>query len=574
VVLLWFAIGWLLGPVSGWAADNNCLDQTRRQQVSGPEEFPQFVLDDLGLKPNVLAKILRRGEVFSRSYQQTRADLKSLEYEYQLPVGERILMVETEFKSTYSYATNLFHLEKTYILIGPGSAPRGVLKSDWVYDSDCKKQQKTTTRTVFKYDGSESVKVERDSLNNGERKTEKFAAAKSELVNWYRLRKTTSYDETLAIPEVGNFGTMKVVLEEGKVPAVIRFQRAPFRHMYNPVDRKIEDFSEGFEAIFDAGGKTDVAHATIYKQGSYQVNESRNGDGTVDTQESIPADLWYESHFVLPTRHGPEMIGFEDSDLLPGKLIFTAEIPDYWRVYENIKAYFAVNYVNRDGRSLLYELTASSPRQPPPAAAPWRETGHSDQNDPYLRSTAFIELNALKDIAESMRPGLKGKNRLEVARAIIRKISTLIEFDVDMAADGAQSVEAVSQTLARKSGVCQHYSALFVAIARNLGIPSRIVVGYRLHQEEATGHDWVEFKINDKDWWPLEPQIDAPTLPRRVYYPTMVNPFYEVMNQEEMDRLENDFMAFPNVLKFTKISSDPEGFLDLVQDVWDLLKAK
>ena len=51
---------------------------------------------------------------------------------------------------------------------------------------------------------------------------------------------------------------------------------------------------------------------------------------------------------------------------------------------------------------------------------------------------------------------------------------------------------------------CQMASALFVALCRAQGIPSRVLGGYLLYQVSPTNHYWAEVWIKDQGWTPFD----------------------------------------------------------------------
>ncbi len=74
----------------------------------------------------------------------------------------------------------------------------------------------------------------------------------------------------------------------------------------------------------------------------------------------------------------------------------------------------------------------------------------------------------------------------------------------------------VNEVFARKTGVCQDYAHLMVAMCRSVGIPARYVSGYlptasgmraktTVDGAEITTHAWVEVAIPGAGWWGLDP---------------------------------------------------------------------
>jgi transglutaminase-like putative cysteine protease len=74
----------------------------------------------------------------------------------------------------------------------------------------------------------------------------------------------------------------------------------------------------------------------------------------------------------------------------------------------------------------------------------------------------------------------------------------------------------VNEVFARKTGVCQDYAHLMVAMCRSVGIPARYVSGYlptsrgsraktAADPNEVTTHAWTEVAIPGAGWWGLDP---------------------------------------------------------------------
>jgi transglutaminase-like putative cysteine protease len=74
----------------------------------------------------------------------------------------------------------------------------------------------------------------------------------------------------------------------------------------------------------------------------------------------------------------------------------------------------------------------------------------------------------------------------------------------------------VNEVFARKTGVCQDYAHLMVAMCRSVGIPARYVSGYLptargsraktiADPNEVTTHAWTEVAIPGAGWWGLDP---------------------------------------------------------------------
>lgn len=101
-----------------------------------------------------------------------------------------------------------------------------------------------------------------------------------------------------------------------------------------------------------------------------------------------------------------------------------------------------------------------------------------------------------------------------------------LDAPVDAGFDGA-GLDAVAQFLQVRSGYCVHYASAFAVMARSLGMPARIVVGYlpgsasRIAQQGGTEytvtssqlHAWPEVYFQGVGWVPFEPtnSLGVPT---------------------------------------------------------------
>ena len=76
---------------------------------------------------------------------------------------------------------------------------------------------------------------------------------------------------------------------------------------------------------------------------------------------------------------------------------------------------------------------------------------------------------------------------------------------------------SVAEIWEQRSGVCQDYAHVAIAVFRSLGVPARYVSGYLYAADSATGaqpdageievatHAWVEVAIPGFGWWGLDP---------------------------------------------------------------------
>lgn len=88
------------------------------------------------------------------------------------------------------------------------------------------------------------------------------------------------------------------------------------------------------------------------------------------------------------------------------------------------------------------------------------------------------------------------------------------EFDYSLEIPAGHSGTAIESFLARRSGYCEQFAATFVAMARGLGVPSRVAVGFTPGIMQAPGlysvqgrhaHAWPEVWFDGLGWVPFEP---------------------------------------------------------------------
>jgi transglutaminase-like putative cysteine protease len=86
-----------------------------------------------------------------------------------------------------------------------------------------------------------------------------------------------------------------------------------------------------------------------------------------------------------------------------------------------------------------------------------------------------------------------------------RYVNTLLSYDTE----STHVKTTANEALTVKSGVCQDYAHIFIAMCRNNGIPARYVSGYLNQGKEFLGnslmHAWVEAFIPGAGWVGFDP---------------------------------------------------------------------
>ena len=123
----------------------------------------------------------------------------------------------------------------------------------------------------------------------------------------------------------------------------------------------------------------------------------------------------------------------------------------------------------------------------------------------FLRETALTQPDAaIIDFAQSVRAGA-GSETLPLLHHLTVATNREITFDTDPTHSATTAAEAF--TLRR--GVCQDLTHIFIAAARQLGIPARYVGGHFYRADGVTaqdaGHAWAETYVEHLGWVGFDP---------------------------------------------------------------------
>ncbi|MCM8569937.1 transglutaminase family protein [Gramella jeungdoensis] len=129
-----------------------------------------------------------------------------------------------------------------------------------------------------------------------------------------------------------------------------------------------------------------------------------------------------------------------------------------------------------------------------------RSIGFRAENDIFLRNTLLTTLP--QEVEFKFDESISIFENLQKLNAWIYEEFTFKTDVTDIDTD-------LNHILEIKQGVCQDFAHLFIAIAKNFGIPSRYVSGY-LHQGngyfgDSQMHAWVECNIPGAGWIGFDP---------------------------------------------------------------------
>jgi len=124
----------------------------------------------------------------------------------------------------------------------------------------------------------------------------------------------------------------------------------------------------------------------------------------------------------------------------------------------------------------------------------------------YLRPEPFLESDAPEIIAEAQKAaGAPASPRLRAER-LVRYVHAIVEKKPTL------SLPSALEVLKTRIGDCNEHTALYVAMARSLGLPARIAVGLVYLRGAFYYHAWPEVWVEESRgrglWLPVDPTLN------------------------------------------------------------------
>jgi transglutaminase-like putative cysteine protease len=125
----------------------------------------------------------------------------------------------------------------------------------------------------------------------------------------------------------------------------------------------------------------------------------------------------------------------------------------------------------------------------------------------FLRETDLTQADAaIAEFAEAARNAAGEKaDSVAVLHQLLRELNREITFDTSP----TQVVTTAAESFALRRGVCQDLTHIFIAAARQLGIPARYIGGHFYRADGVTvqdaGHAWAEAYIDNLGWVGFDP---------------------------------------------------------------------
>jgi len=120
----------------------------------------------------------------------------------------------------------------------------------------------------------------------------------------------------------------------------------------------------------------------------------------------------------------------------------------------------------------------------------------------YLAAEPFIESDAPEIIVEADTAVRGVTGTRERAERLVRYVNALLDKKPTVSLPSAREV------LRTKVGDCNEHTALYVAMARAIGIPARIAVGLVYIHGAFYYHAWPEVYVDNGLWLPVDPTLN------------------------------------------------------------------
>jgi transglutaminase-like putative cysteine protease len=129
-----------------------------------------------------------------------------------------------------------------------------------------------------------------------------------------------------------------------------------------------------------------------------------------------------------------------------------------------------------------------------------------DGLDAYLRAEPFLESDAPEIRAEAEKAAAGAATPRQRAERLTRHVHSIVEKRPTV------SLPSALEVLRTRVGDCNEHTALYVAMARSLGLPARVAVGLVYLRGAFYYHAWPEVFVTDAPgrglWLPVDPTLN------------------------------------------------------------------
>lgn len=245
-------------------------------------------------------------------------------------------------------------------------------------------------------------------------------------------------------------------------------------------------------------------------------------DGAVEMRQSMEFSVnkgnvsTFSFRFALPatfkTRTVSQSIDGFDATISPRPNSSTVETDRFGNRFQRV----TWNDVSQDIRvALTYTAKVHSELTAMESKAPFPLGSRANAEAMYLKSSDMVQSDASQIANHARQLTQQAKNQYQAVTAITNWVADNIKYTFNPPQYDA------SYTLSTKSGNCQNFAHLSIALLRSVGIPARIVGGITLKDPWKVpidarnsivqsmgqgGHAWLEVWFPDLGWLPYDPQ--------------------------------------------------------------------
>ncbi len=145
-----------------------------------------------------------------------------------------------------------------------------------------------------------------------------------------------------------------------------------------------------------------------------------------------------------------------------------------------------------------------------------------NERSKFLIKEKYIGVGS-RNVRNAKKKIKKRGNDVEQAEEIIKFIDNNMK-----SSKASRDMLGASRALEKGKGDCTEFTDVFVALARQFGLPARHVSGYIVTKSTSVGHSWAEVYTREKGW-------------------ISVDPLHHALNLGSFEKLQNKYLAFSNI---------------------------
>lgn len=480
-----------------------CFSSERQRYLRHENTLPDDIALAVGEKSGSPIGALASQERYAREvvYAEGSPELGSPTYSFVVnsPAGKVSAAIE------FSTQEKNLHVKEVYVLSTTDSRPQLTETHEYSYSLDCQRTESSIRTEQYQYQKTNDVLLKIDVVKLGVAEPQKQVKVdKEKFINSFYLTHR-SFGDLLKSSHLNRGPFLATLLSDDTGPTEMTLNLTKLQ----PLSRQ----DHGATTVCD-GAKL-VAEQFPMAVLSYSSQDGKNQvelllmNGNLNKKvEWVSKESWIKN----PLDTSAKIIGLTNTDILQDELKLKISGVGQPTEFFNWRQYMTIDDQTHDGNT--WSITARYENRVESSVAVPLDTPVSREEAKYLAPTLVIQTSAVTDIARNIRQKLGNTDRLTAAKAVTTEVVKRMTYDAT-----TQTLPRTTEILKSGRGVCYHFSVLFASIARALGIPTRIISGYIPREDLLGSHAWVEVKINDSTWLPLEPQSDGGALFQRGYIP-------------------------------------------------------